>query len=320
MSVRASPSPVSEGAQSRLANSAQTWCSPGRGSACRPAPPPALGSKRASLATFCRVGEAALDILLAIAGVALAGVAIYYYFRPPAAVRKSVVSSASPTTVESTTSYEAGPTEVSQFALVAVACGACAIAASVFLPLASVPGGDHLAHNTLFPSFTAFWLLFWAVAIVGACVDLRQSTQGPRKRWAAFSFGFFAAVLGGKAGYNALQLYPIGPGGVANTSVTAETANAGIGVIVGAAGLLLVLAGGCVLGLGIGEKAVAPQVATAATPEFAKPIVPDIAATANPHNSVTPVSSTTKRCPDCAEQIQAAAHVCRYCGFRFSDV
>lgn len=26
-----------------------------------------------------------------------------------------------------------------------------------------------------------------------------------------------------------------------------------------------------------------------------------------------------KRCPECAEWIKGAAHVCRYCGFRFAS-
>ena len=29
------------------------------------------------------------------------------------------------------------------------------------------------------------------------------------------------------------------------------------------------------------------------------------------------VEAKTKICPDCAETIRAAAHVCRYCGYRY---
>lgn len=31
-------------------------------------------------------------------------------------------------------------------------------------------------------------------------------------------------------------------------------------------------------------------------------------------------AASVKTCPDCAAEVKAEAHVCRYCGFRFSEV
>jgi hypothetical protein len=176
---------------------------------------------------------------------------------------------------------------ISPVAAGTAAVGGVLLALASFLPLDQQSGAFARVQSNTLIQHGYWWVLIGAAAIVLA--GLRAYTTGKRSEtMSVLVLGAIAAVLVVYAAQDRSlrTLYPIGANGEPEASATGTVVPLGIAIYVADAGVLLALLGGLMM----------RQTAE---------IVPE-----------SEEEKATKRCPDCAETILAAARVCKHCGAR----
>lgn len=177
---------------------------------------------------------------------------------------------------------------INPFGLAFALVGAAVAVVGTFLPRADTTALGGIDKNTLLQNGAAFDIIIAAVAL--ALLAYRSWSTG-RKSWAIFIASAWligAAIYDGTGSRIALGHTD------QNGSFTRVDSSAGVGIDAVALGGFLGLVGGFVM-----RKS-----------PLAAPAPPMVAAATH---------EPTKRCPDCAETVLAAANVCRYCGHRFAD-
>ncbi|MGA9314516.1 MAG: hypothetical protein WBV77_07805 [Solirubrobacteraceae bacterium] len=182
-----------------------------------------------------------------------------------------------------------------RYAISPVAAGTAAgggvlLALASFLPLDQPSGAFARVQSNTLIQHGYWWVLIGAAAI--ALAALRAYTTGKRSETTSvLVLGVIAAVLVIYAAQDTSlrTLYPIGAGGEPETSATGIVVPLGIAIYVAGAGVLLALLGGWMMR----QTAAAVSV-------------------------IEPEAMT--RCPECAETILVAAHVCKHCGHRLEHV
>lgn len=197
--------------------------------------------------------------------------------------------------------------------LVLALVGAGAVLIGVFLPRLESSSFGGVAENSLIQQGDGLIFICGAIAIAGSAY---RAWRGGTRPWAVLVLG--GLVLAGAIYYGTskdmLMLYPLDSAGNPDTSAAGEKARAGIGIYVVGVGGLLALAGGWRMRSDSEPVQALQQPAARPTPQFAPPAPESIEAAAV---GAPAGGEPTKKCPDCAETILAAAHVCRYCGYRF---
>lgn len=169
------------------------------------------------------------------------------------------------------------------------AVGGVLLALASFLPLDEPSGAFARVQSNTLIQHGYWWVLIGGAAIMLAA--LRAFTTGKHSETTSvLVLGVIAAALVIYAAQDTSlrTLYPIGVGGEPETSATGTVVPLGIAIYIAGAGVLLTLLGGWTM----------RQTAT---------VVP----------AVEPEATT--RCPECAETILAAAHVCKHCGHRLES-
>lgn len=175
---------------------------------------------------------------------------------------------------------------VNPVAVGTAAIGGLLLALASFLPLDEPSGAFARVQSNTLIQHGEWWLLLGGVAIVLAA--LRAYSTG--KRGEATTVLVLGAIAVALVIYIAQDkglrtLYPVGLSGEPEASGSGTVVPLSIAIYVAGAGVLLALIGGWMM-------------RTTAS------VVPAIQREA------------TRRCPECAETILAAAHVCKHCGHR----
>jgi hypothetical protein len=161
------------------------------------------------------------------------------------------------------------------------AVGGALVVISAFLPLAEATSAlEHVAKNTLVQQ-GEWWVIINGVLIVLAAIGLK------RRVWWVMILSLGAAYTAIRYGTDTSTrtLYPLGINGEAQPA-TGTVVPLAVAVYVTGAGAALSFVGGWIMWRS--KETVQPA-------------------------RVEP----TKRCPDCAEEVLAAARVCKHCGARF---
>lgn len=171
---------------------------------------------------------------------------------------------------------------------VALACiGALAMAIAAFLPLDEPGRFARVTENALIHHGG------WAFLALGAgiAVSAYRDYSAGQLKWTVVVLGMIALgvaiIIGTNKGYR--TLYPLNSSGEPETSLGGTVEPLGLAVYVAGAGACAAILGGWIM-----RHSSTGEIQT--TPE------------------------TLKQCPDCAETVQAAARVCKHCGYRFDSV
>jgi ribosomal protein L32 len=170
---------------------------------------------------------------------------------------------------------------------VALACiGALAMAIAAFLPLDEPGRFARVTENALIHHGG------WAFLALGAgiAVSAYRDYSAGQLKWTVVVLGVIALglaiVIGTNKGYR--TLYPLNSSGEPETSLGGTVEPLGLAVYVAGAGACAAILGGWIMRhSSTGELQTAPD--------------------------------TLKKCPDCAETVQAGARVCKHCGYRFDS-
>lgn len=164
--------------------------------------------------------------------------------------------------------------------------GAVTMLISAFLPYAESSTFARIASNTMIQNGNGW--IFIGIALLGGGAVYRAHSARTRTRTPTIlgAIGIAAAIFDGT---HTGTLCPVGP--AANLNIPCVSATPGVGVYVAGVGALLMLLGGW---------------------QFFATRTPITSKTRPPSNP-----SGLKTCPDCAEEVRAAARICKHCGYRF---
>lgn len=175
--------------------------------------------------------------------------------------------------------------------------GALAAIVAVFLPLVDATASPFsgIAANSLVQEDSGEALLLIGLSVAALITTYRYWRRG-RPGWGLFCWGVVLLAIAIYDGHNKdlFTLYSLDQSGNLNFMSDAVHGHPGIALYVAGTGGALVLIGAWLM-----RRSSEPQVTPAA----------DLASTDQP----------TKRCPDCAEIVLAAAKVCKHCSYRFED-
>lgn len=166
------------------------------------------------------------------------------------------------------------------------ALGGVLLAVATFMPL-DEPGGVYrgVQSNSLIQHGEWWLLLVGAIIAIAAIRGLASNERS--QAWGVIVFALIAGAvvfyLGQDKGLR--TLYPVGLSGEPEEVGSGTVVPLGSAIYIAGAGTVLALIGGVLMR------------------QTAEPIE-------------TPIEEATRRCPDCAETILAAARVCKHCGAR----